>query len=169
LTTYCEAHESKTVNAQIIVALITASATILVAAVTFFLTKSKERSAQLQQRKQSQYQELLSAISDLADSSVTLEQARRRFAAAVNLIVLVAPQPVIDALMAYYRELASGTIDRERRVELLKRLVLEIRKSLELPFTDDPTTFDFELVAATTGQAPVQPNPQSSGSKAADE
>src|SRR5437762_9600097 len=133
------------------VALITVSGTILVAAITFFLTKSKERGVQLQQRKQSQYQELLSAISDLADDSVSLEQARRKFAAAVNTIFLVASQPVIDALMAYHRELSSESIVRQKRVELLKRLILEIRKSLELPFEDDPKTFDFELVAARKG------------------
>ena len=138
-------------NVQITVALISASTVILVAAITFFLTKSKERGVQLQQRKQAQYQELLSAISDLADDSVPLEQARRRFAAAVNTIVLVAPQRVIDAVMAYYRELAGEAIDRQRRGELLKTLVLEIRKSLELPFVDDPNTFDFELVGATKG------------------
>jgi hypothetical protein len=154
-------------NVQITVALIAASASILVAAITFFLTKSKERSAHLQQRKQSQYQELLSAISDLADYSVTQEQGQRRFAAAVNTIVLVAPQSVIDALMAYYRELASGTTNRQRRVELLKRLILEIRKSLELPFDDDPNTFDFELVAAPKGQDSAQPNPQSTSNSAA--
>ena len=138
-------------NAQITVALITVSGTILVAAITFFLTKSKERGVQLQQRKQSQYQELLSAISDLADDSVSLEQARRKFAAAVNTIFLVAPQPVIAALMAYHRELSSESVVRQKRVELLKRLILEIRKSLELPFEDDPNTFDFELVAARKG------------------
>ena len=156
-------------KAEIIVALIAASASILGAAITFFLTKSRERSAQLQQRKQSQYQELLSAISDLADYSVTQADGQRRFAAAVNTIVLVAPQPVIDALMAYYRELASGTIDRQRRVELLRRLILEIRKSLELPFYDDPNTFDFELVAAPRGKDFAQPNPQSTSNSAAGE
>jgi hypothetical protein len=156
-------------NAQIIVALIAALASILAAAITFFLTKSKERSVELQQRKQSQYQELLSAVSDLADDNVTLAQAQRRFAAAVNTVVLVAPQPVIDAVMAYYRELLSKTIDRPRRVELLKRLILEIRKSLELPFDDDPDTFDFELVAAPKGQNSAQPNPQSTSNSAAGE
>jgi hypothetical protein len=154
------------VNAEIVVALIAASASILGAAITFFLTKSRERSAQLQQRKQSQYQELLSAISDLADYSVTQEQAQRRFAAAVNTIVLVAPQPVIDAVMAYYRELTSETKDRQRRVELLKRLILEIRKSLELPFDDDPNTFDFELVAATKRQDSAQNSQSTSNSSA---
>ena len=143
-------------NAQITVALIAASASILAAAITFFLTKSKERSVQLQQRKQVHYQELLSAISDLADENVKLDQARRRFAAAVNTAVLVAPQPVIGALMIYYRELSSEAINRQRRVALLKSLVLEIRKSLELPFEDDPNTFDFELVAATTEQDSAQ-------------
>jgi hypothetical protein len=156
-------------NAEITVALVTASASILAAAITFFLTKSKERSVELQQRKQSQYKELLSAVSDLADGGVTLEQAQRRFAAAVNTIVLVAPQPVIAAVMAYYRELLSQTTNRPRRVELLKRLILEIRKSLELPFDDDPNTFDFELVAAPKGQDSAQLNPPSNSNTAAGE
>ena len=156
-------------NAQITVALITASASILAAAITFFLTKSKERSAQLQQRKQAQYQELLSAISDLADYSVTLEQANKKFAAAVNTIVLVAPQPVIDAIMSYYRELTNKTTNGQRRAELLNRLILEIRKSLELPFNDDPKTFDFELVAVTKGQGSIEPNPRPTRNPVADE
>jgi hypothetical protein len=134
-------------NANIIVALIAASATIVGAAITFVLTKAKDRSAELQQRKQSQYHQLLSAISDLFDYSVSEEDAQKRFASAVNSIVLVAPKPVIDAIMAYYRELTNRPINHERSAELLKRLILEMRKSLELPFDDDPSTFDFEMVA----------------------
>lgn len=154
-------------NTQITVALITALAGILAAAITFFLTKSKERSAQLQQRKQTQYQELLSSISDLADYSVSLEKANKRFAAAVNTVVLVAPQPVIDALMAYYRDLSNRTPDHHRRAKLLNHLILEIRKSLELPFTDDPKTFDFELVAVTKGPDSEQRSPKSTGNSTA--
>jgi hypothetical protein len=82
---------------------------------------------------------------------------------------LVAPQPVIHSLMDYYRELASGTTNRPRRVELLKRLVLEIRKSLELPFDDDPNTFDFELVGGPQRQDSAQPNPQSTSNSVAGE
>ena len=155
-------------NTQITVALITASAGILAAAISFFLTKSKERSVQLQQRKQTQYQELLSAISDLADYSVSFEKANKRFAAAVNTIVLVAPQPVIDADV-YYRDLSNKNPDRHRRAELLNHLVLEIRKSLELPFTDDPKTFDFELVAVTSGHDSDQRSPQSASNSVAAE
>ena len=103
-------------------------------------------------------------ISDLADHTVPLEQARKRFAAAVNTVVLVAPQPVVAATMAYYRVLAGEVIDRKRSVEILKELVLELRRSLELPFADNPATFDFELVAVirpinAPEPAPTPPRP----------
>ena len=44
-------------NAQITVALISASASILIAAATFLPTKSKERSVELQQRKQASFRD----------------------------------------------------------------------------------------------------------------
>ncbi len=146
-------------TAQITVAIITASASIAVAAVMFFLTKSKERADQLRQRKQAHFQELLMGISDLADHTVPLEQARKRFAAAVNTVVLVAPQPVIAATMAYHRVLGSEVIDRKRSVEVLRELVLELRKSLELPFDDDPATFDFELAVVIGAINATEPTP----------
>ena len=147
------------VNAQITVAIITASASIAVAAVIFFLTKSKERADQLRQRKQAHYQELLMGISDLADHTVPIEQARRRFATAMNTVVLVAPQSVVAATMKYYRALASEVVDRERSVEALRELVLELRKSLELPFDDNPVTFDFELAVVIGAMAATEPVP----------
>jgi hypothetical protein len=147
------------VSAQITVAIITASGSIAVAAIVFFLTKSKERADQLRQRKQAHYQELLMGISDLADHTVPLQQARKRFAAAVNTVVLVAPQPVVAATMAYYWVLCGEVIDRKRSVEVLKELVLELRRSLELPFADNPATFDFELAVVIRAIDAPKPAP----------
>jgi len=51
---------------SIIVAIISASASIIVAALSFALNKRAERKAALQQRKVAHYQELLNSLSDLA-------------------------------------------------------------------------------------------------------
>lgn len=131
---------------EVTVAIITASASIVVAAVSFLLSKWKERADALQERKRAHYQELLAAISDLADHGIELEKARRRFASAVNTIVLVAPQSVIAAVMDYYQELSSDRRNPEHRAKLLKSLILEFRGGLGLPFSDDLNTFKFELV-----------------------
>jgi hypothetical protein len=146
-------------EAQIAVAIISASTAIVVAALTFFLTKSKERADHLRQRKQDQYQELLSAMSLLGDDSIPdRAQVVKRWSAAVNMIALVAPQEVIIALMNWRREVRKG-ITQERHDELYKALVIALRKSLELPYEDDPATFppDFTILGYTAPK-PVSPS-----------
>ncbi len=61
--------------------------------------------------------------------------------------------------MAYHRVLGSEVIDRKRSVEVLRELVLELRKSLELPFDDDPATFDFELAVVIGAINATEPTP----------
>jgi hypothetical protein len=135
-------------NPTISVAIITASTSIIVAAITFILTKRAERKDVLQQRKLAHYQELLSAISDLAIDDVDKEKANLKFARSVNTIALVAPQDVISALMTFHDEIKFSNHNRtlEKHDRLLKELLLAMRKSLELPFHDNPSSFDFHLI-----------------------
>jgi len=103
---------------------------ILAAAITFFLTKSKERSVQLQQRKQSQIPRIILCFSDLPTTVLTLEQAREGRRGCQYYCF--GRTSTGDSTPPY--GLLSGTrqrtTNRQRRVELLKRLVLEVRKSL---------------------------------------
>ena len=133
-------------NTEIAVALITTSASIIVAASTFFLTKRAERAAQLRQRKQEQYYELLKALAAFYDTTADVVEARQQAASAMNMIVLVAPQDLVASVMAYYREMLVWPPRHEERERLLKVLVLQMRKSLELPSIDDPCSFDFAFV-----------------------
>lgn len=137
-------------NSTILVAIITASASIIVAAVSFFLTKREERKDTLQQRKLTHYKELLLAISDLAIDDVDKDDANLRFSRSVNTIALVAPQIVIDALLEFHAEIRHSNPNRtmEAHDRKLIKLLLELRKSLELPFKDDPTTFHFHLIGS---------------------
>jgi hypothetical protein len=107
-----------------------------------------QRLDQLRERKLERYQELLSAISDLADRSQDQEAARRRFAAAANTIVLVAPPEVVNAVMDFHDETCASNRERtqERHDRLLKALILRLRRSLDLPFADDETDLNFHLV-----------------------
>lgn len=133
-------------NANVVVALITTSASIVIAAATFFLTKRAERATQLRQRKQEHYYELLKALAAFYDTTADVVKTRQQAASAMNMIVLVAPQDLVASVMTYYREMLVWPPRHEERDRLLRLLVLKMRRSLELPFVDDPASFDFAFV-----------------------
>ena len=135
---------------SILIAIISASASIIVAALSFALNKWAERKNSLQQRRTIHYQELLNAISDLAVDGIDKEKANQRFASAANTIALVAPQYVIDTLMTFHDEVkfTNPNPSRDGHDRKLKELLLAIRKSLDLPYKDNPNTFNFHLIGS---------------------
>lgn len=135
-------------DSAITVAIIAGAASIFVAALSFLLTKRAERQDALQQRKLEHFRELLLAISDLAIDGVDKEEANRRFARAANIIVLVAPPKVINALMAFHDEVkfSNPNQNAEGHDRKLKELLVAIRWSLQLPFEDEE--FDFHLIGS---------------------
>lgn len=136
---------------SIIVAVISAAASIIVAALSFALNKRAERKAALQQRRVAHYQELLNALSDLAVDGTDKDKVNQRFANAANTIALVAPQHVIATLMRFHDEVkfSNPNKSQEGHDRALKELLLAIRESLELPYKDDPKTFDFHLIGSS--------------------
>jgi len=145
-------------DASVITAIITSSGAIIVAALTFFLTKRHERLSEWRQKKLDHYKELLSAISDLAVDGINKDKANIRFALATNTIALVAPQYVIKALMDFHAEIKYTNKNRthEKHDQLLIELVLAIRKDVKLTSKDNKKTFDFHLI----GSAPKTLNPR---------
>ncbi len=135
---------------SVIVATISASVSVIVAASSIVLNKRAERKAALQQRKITHYQELLNALSDLAVDGTDKERANQRFANAANTIALVAPQYVIVALMQFHDEVKFSNSNRTQggHDRALKGLLLALRKSLELPFRDDPKNFNYHLIGS---------------------
>lgn len=131
----------------VVVAIVSAAGSVVVAALTFWLNTIQKRRDDLRQRKVERYQELLEAISDLAVHG-TDDKTNARYATAVNTIGLTAPQFVIEALLAFQDEIsvANKNQSKERHDALLSRLVLEMRRSLEFPLDDNPATFRFKLV-----------------------
>jgi len=140
-------------NDAIIVAIISASASLVVAAVTFYLTKKHELSVQWRTEKLNHYRVLLSALSDLAVDGTDKDDANRRFALAVNTIALAAPQDVISALMAFHDEVKFSNPDKspKRHDELLKEVMLAVRRDIGLAKGDDAHQFNFHLI----GSAPL--------------
>jgi len=136
---------------SLIIAIISASASIVVAVFSFVFNKRAERKAELQQRKITHYQELLNALSDLAVDGTDKGKANQRFANAANTIALVAPQYVIEALMQFHDEVKFSNPNKsaEGHDRALKKLLLAIRESLELPFKDDPQDFNFHLIGSS--------------------
>ena len=147
---------------SILVAIVTASGSILVAALTFYLTKRHQLKVEWQREKLNHYKVLLSSISDLAEDGIDRGEANKRFILAFNTIALVAPQYVIKALVNYQYETRTSNPNPslENHDRLLKELLLSIRKDIGLSRKDNPDTFVFHLIASkpigpTHGSAPT--------------
>lgn len=128
----------------------------LVAVFTFYLTKRHEIKAEWQKQKLNHYKVLISSISDLAVDGTDKEKANMHFALAANTIALVAPQYVISALMAFHDHVkfTNPNKSQEKHDQLLKELLLTIRKDIGLAKKDNLKTFDFHLI----GSAPKNKN-----------
>lgn len=139
-------------NEAVIIAIITASGSLLLAALTFYLTKRHELSVQWRQEKLNHYKVLLSSLSDLAVDGTDKDDANRQFALAVNTICLAAPQYVTSALMAFHDEVKFSNPNKsaDRHDELLRKLMLAVRRDIGLAKGDDESTFDFHLIGTRT-------------------
>lgn len=135
-------------DSSVITALVTAGAGIIIAAMTYYFTKRHEFEIQQQKDKINHYKVLLSALSDLAMDDTDKEEANKRFALAVNTIALIANQDVITALMKFHDEIKFSNPNKsaERHDELLKVLLLAIRKDIKLSVKDNKNSFIFHLI-----------------------
>jgi hypothetical protein len=127
---------------SVLVAVITASSSILIAALTFFLTKRHQLKVEWQHKKLEHYMNLLLSLSDLA-----IDRQSRNYASASNTISLVASQAVITALMELNEFLSTSNNqpDPQKHDKLVRTLMLAIRADIGLAADDDPASFQFRL------------------------
>ena len=139
-------------NEAIVVAIIAASSSIVVSALTFFLTKRYELYVQWRNEKMNHYKVLFSALSDLAVDGTDKDDANMRFALASNTISLAAPQYVINDLMAFHDEVKFSNLNKlpERHDKLLNELLLAVRRDIGLAKGDDSATFSFHLIGSAS-------------------
>jgi hypothetical protein len=159
-------------DTPITVAAISAAAAAVVApAISFYLTKKKEREADWQKCKFEQYREFGTALGGIVGTDATPE-GTRRFAVSCNTLHLIASQPVITALHAYQDEIRESNTDksRTRHDALLSRLIWEIRQDLELP--GNPAVGEFVAGLWSSGEFSLQKSEDDAprvGNKAAEE
>lgn len=136
-------------DSAIVVSIVSAAGSLLVASATFMLTKVHQRRSELQQQKLNHYKVLLSAMSDTAQGA-DVQEAVKRFALAVNTICLVAPQYVIHSLMDLHDEIKPSNPNKsqEKHDRCVRNLMLAIRKDIGLSGKDREETFNFHIVGA---------------------
>lgn len=136
---------------SVLVALIVTAGSIFTAAATFYLTKTHQLKVEFRKEKLNHYRVLLSSLSDLAVDGTDKDDANRKLALAANTIALVASQRVISALMRFHDEVKFSNPDRspDRHDQLLKELMLEIRKDIGLTSRDSRSTFAFHLIGSS--------------------
>ena len=133
---------------SILIAIISASASILVAALTFYLTKRHQTRSEWKKEKLEHYRKLLASLSDLAVDGKNKDKANQDFSEYSNTICLVASQEVIHKLMTLHDQIKLPKEKRNFDLEakLINDLMMAIRKDIGLTKKDDASNFDFHLI-----------------------
>jgi hypothetical protein len=121
---------------------------VISAALSYYFSAKAQAEQEWRQRKVQHYNELLSAISDLAVDGKDKTKANERFALTAATIALVASQDVVTAVMRFHDEIKESNSKRtlERHDQLLKELLLAMRADLRIKPNDNPSTFEFHLI-----------------------
>ncbi|WP_316674755.1 hypothetical protein [uncultured Tolumonas sp.] len=130
----------------IVVSIIAASASIVVAAITYWTTKSREREADWRKEKLIHYKEYMSALSGILGSNSSPE-SKKRYTFAFNSVALFASQQVIECLHQYQELTRLSQVPLEAHDKLLTNLVLAIRQDLKLNPKDNALTFKFHVIS----------------------
>lgn len=139
-------------NAAIVTAIIGLVGGLFAAAVTYWLTKQREREAEWRKEKLAYYKAFVESLSGTVEGDSTPD-GQRAFAKACNNLLLFAPQPVIEALDAFRNEIKVSNLNRTvgQHDKLLAMLLLEIRRDVGVSPTDNPSTFNPRLWASGAG------------------
>ncbi len=130
--------------------LIAASGAVILAGVTYWFTKKREREAELRKEKLEHYKEFVLTLSGVISGESTSD-GQRAFARACNKLNLVAPQVIIKALQDFQQAIKTGSsADRATHDRLLSALLYEMRKDLQITPKDKDSAFVFGLWASGT-------------------
>jgi hypothetical protein len=135
-------------ESSILIAIIAAGGSIIVAAFTVMATKIYQTKSEWKKEKLEHYRKLLISISDLAVDGKNKDRANQEFAENSNTICLVASQDVIYKLMTLHDSIKLPLEKRDftLEAELINQLMIAIRKDVGLTKRDDVNNFNFHLI-----------------------
>ncbi|MEK7994695.1 MAG: hypothetical protein AAB403_12900 [Planctomycetota bacterium] len=124
----------------------TAITAIVAVFITYVLTKKREHASDWRKLKLEQYQEFVLALSGVVRERATPD-AQRRYADAVNSMMLVAPAAVLERLKAFQDEISYVNKGRsqERHDQLLEELFRAMRRDVH-PAKLEDSAFPFRLL-----------------------
>jgi len=140
------------ISVTIVVAIISAAAVLFAPALSFFLTKQKEREAEWRTQKFEHYKVFMAALNALVGPPASFDE-RVRFADAANNIFLVGSKDVLVALRDFLRSTADGRTEVDRRLhdERLTALIVAIRRDLRIKGPPLPQDYQFGLWSGKSG------------------
>lgn len=132
-------------------AIISAAAAVIVAALTVYLTKQKERDVAWRNKKLDYYEEFILAANGIVGTASM--EAKVCFALAINQLHLVASNGVIIALHAFTDIISefAPSPSKDQHDELWSTLIWEIRADLGDRPTRKMSDFHARLWASGTG------------------
>jgi|SRR5271165_5074604 len=113
-------------DTSVVVSIVAAASGVIVTAVSYYLTKKKEREADWRKYKYEQYKEFLTSVSGTVGTDSTPE-GNRSFAKACNTLHLIGTKGVIAAPHAYQDEIRVSNPSHSAVTHdaLLSKLILE--------------------------------------------
>jgi hypothetical protein len=127
-------------NTSVIVAVISSAASVIAAALSFYLTKKKEREADWRKYKFEQYKEFLVSMSGSLGSNSTSD-GRMSFSSACNALHLIGSKGVLLALHSLLAVAGRPGLPNATHDALLSKLIWEIRQDVGIPGTPDESEF----------------------------
>src|SRR3989338_2614514 len=100
-------------SAAFITAIIGFFGSLVVASLTYWFTKRREREAEWRKEKLAYYKAFIESMSGIIEGDASPE-GHRVFAKATNNLLLFAPQSVIEALNAFRYEIRAFNLNRTR-------------------------------------------------------
>jgi hypothetical protein len=131
----------------VVIAIISAVASVVGAAVSFLFSMRKEREADWRKIKFEHYREFMDALSSIVGMDATPE-GHRRFAQACNTVQLIASKQVIKRLHNFRDEISISNAknrSQEKHDELLSALIRDIRADLGISPISNPTDLSIRL------------------------
>lgn len=137
-------------ESNVLISIISASAVIIVASITYWSTKQREREAEWRKEKLGHYKEYFAALAANVGAHSNSESSKR-YAIAFNTVGLFASQEVINCLHSYQdlTRLPAERVPRDEHDKLLTILVLAIRRDLKLKPRDNAATFKYMVIESS--------------------